>query len=101
MATKTSPLKLGNEIYGTIKIEEAFLTALKMYFIKQQEKNSWLIRSFFVEDDNMVEMVIQFCRSIHTLHQYKHPNTSIAKPGEVYLDNIIGKRYLTTLGNNG
>lgn len=38
MATKISPLKLGNEIYGTIKIEEAFLEALKMYFIKN--KNS-------------------------------------------------------------
>lgn len=40
MPTKTSPLKLGNEIYGTIKIEEAFLEALKMYFIKQQDKKT-------------------------------------------------------------
>ncbi|MGY4556850.1 hypothetical protein ACVW18_003156 [Bacillus thuringiensis] len=31
---KASPLQLGNEIYGAIKIEEAFLEALKMYFIK-------------------------------------------------------------------
>ncbi|MDC2863154.1 hypothetical protein [Bacillus sp. BP-3] len=35
MTTKTSPLKLGNEIYGTIKIEKAFLEALEMYFIKK------------------------------------------------------------------
>ncbi|MDA2653515.1 hypothetical protein PDQ31_14395 [Bacillus cereus] len=40
MNLKTSPLKLGNEIYGTIKIDEAFLEALKMYFIKQQEKKT-------------------------------------------------------------
>ncbi|MDA2626902.1 hypothetical protein PDQ36_27355 [Bacillus cereus] len=47
MATKTSPLKLGNEIYGTIKIEEAFLTALKIYFIKQQEKKLLVNQEFF------------------------------------------------------
>ncbi|WP_279589311.1 hypothetical protein [Bacillus albus] len=40
MKTKPSPLKLGNEIHGTKKIEEEFLEALKMYFIKQQDKNS-------------------------------------------------------------
>ncbi|MGQ4705086.1 hypothetical protein [Bacillus thuringiensis] len=40
MTTKPSPLKLGNEIYGSIKIEEAFLEALKMYFIKQQDKKT-------------------------------------------------------------
>ncbi|MGH0543253.1 hypothetical protein ACQVPW_17225 [Bacillus cereus] len=40
MTSKTSSLKLGNEIYGTIKIEEAFLEALKMYFIKQQNKKT-------------------------------------------------------------
>ncbi|MGH0708286.1 hypothetical protein ACQVVB_14515 [Bacillus paranthracis] len=40
MTSKTSPLKLGNEIYGTLKIEEAFLEALKMYFIKQQDKKT-------------------------------------------------------------
>ncbi|CEY36991.1 Uncharacterised protein [Streptococcus pneumoniae] len=40
MPTKTSPLKLGNEIYGKIKVEEAFLEALKMYFIKQQDKKT-------------------------------------------------------------
>lgn len=40
MNSKISPLKLGNEIYGTIKIEEAFLEALKMYFIKQQDKKT-------------------------------------------------------------
>ncbi|WP_255299643.1 hypothetical protein [Bacillus thuringiensis] len=40
MTTKLSPLKLGNEIYGTIKIEAAFLEALKMYFIKQQDQKT-------------------------------------------------------------
>ncbi len=40
MPPKTSLLKLGNEIYGTIKIEEAFLEALKMYFIQQQGKKT-------------------------------------------------------------
>ncbi|GAB6554267.1 hypothetical protein ACQVSN_08405 [Bacillus mobilis] len=40
MTTKTSPLKLGNEIYGTMKIEKAFLEALEMYFIKQQDKKT-------------------------------------------------------------
>lgn len=40
MTAKTSPLKLGNEIYGTIKIEEAFIEALKMYFMKQQDKKT-------------------------------------------------------------
>ncbi|HFJ9490811.1 TPA: hypothetical protein ACGW7D_000030 [Bacillus cereus] len=40
MASTTSPLKLGNEIYGKMKIEEAFLEALKMYFIKQQDKKT-------------------------------------------------------------
>ncbi|WP_260984967.1 MULTISPECIES: hypothetical protein [Bacillus cereus group] len=40
MTPKTSPLRLGNEIYGKIKIEEAFLAALKMYFIKQQDKKT-------------------------------------------------------------
>ncbi|MEK5473986.1 hypothetical protein MKX99_21830 [Bacillus sp. FSL R9-9863] len=40
MTSKISTLKLGNEIYGTIKIEEAFLEALKMYFIKQQDKKT-------------------------------------------------------------
>ncbi|MDF2017707.1 MULTISPECIES: hypothetical protein [unclassified Bacillus (in: firmicutes)] len=40
MTMKTSPLKIGNEIYGTIKIEEAFLTALKMYFIKQKDQKT-------------------------------------------------------------
>ncbi|MHA4127037.1 hypothetical protein [Bacillus cereus] len=40
MNRKTSPLKLGNEIYGTIKIEEAFLAALQLYFIKQQDKKT-------------------------------------------------------------
>ncbi|MGA5663637.1 hypothetical protein [Bacillus thuringiensis] len=35
---KKSLFKLGNEIYETMKIEEAFLEALKVYFIKQQEK---------------------------------------------------------------
>ncbi|MGS2746365.1 hypothetical protein ACVAMH_05510 [Bacillus zanthoxyli] len=40
MVQKVTSLKLGNEIYGTIKIEEAFLEALKMYFIKQQDKKT-------------------------------------------------------------
>ncbi|MDK7446673.1 hypothetical protein [Bacillus paranthracis] len=40
MASKTSPLKLGNEIYGTMKIEKVFLKALEMYFIKQQDKKT-------------------------------------------------------------
>ncbi|WP_274605780.1 hypothetical protein [Bacillus cereus group sp. N28] len=40
MTMKASPLKLGNEIYGTLKIEEVFLEALKMYFIKQQDKKT-------------------------------------------------------------
>lgn len=40
MDPKTSLFKLGNEIYSTIKIEEVFLEALKMYFIKQQDKKT-------------------------------------------------------------
>ncbi|MHA4127039.1 hypothetical protein [Bacillus cereus] len=40
MTSKTTSLKFGNEIYGTIKIEEAFLQALKLYFIKQQDKKT-------------------------------------------------------------
>ncbi|WP_329765439.1 hypothetical protein [Bacillus nitratireducens] len=40
MTSKISPLKLGNEIYGTIKIEVAFLEALELYFIKQQDKKT-------------------------------------------------------------
>lgn len=40
MNRKTSPLKLGNQIYGAIKIEEAFLEDLKMYFIKHQDKKT-------------------------------------------------------------
>ncbi|WP_257150414.1 hypothetical protein [Bacillus thuringiensis] len=40
MNVKTSPLKLGNEAYGTVKIEKAFLEALEMYFIKQQDKKT-------------------------------------------------------------
>lgn len=97
MTMKTSPLKLGNEIYGTLKIEEVFLEALKMYFIKQQDKKLLVNLEFFclAEENNIVEIIIQFYRSIHIFHLYKHPNISIAKPGEVYLDNIVDKRYLT------
>ena len=40
MTTKTSPLKLGNEMYGTLRIEKAFLEALEIYFIKQQDKKT-------------------------------------------------------------
>ncbi|WP_273539315.1 hypothetical protein [Bacillus mycoides] len=41
MNFKTSPLKLDDEKYGMIKIEEAFLEALKMYFIiNQQDKKT-------------------------------------------------------------
>ncbi|GAB6621733.1 hypothetical protein bcgnr5391_54010 [Bacillus cereus] len=34
MTKKSSPLKLGNETYGTLKIEEVFLRALEVYFAK-------------------------------------------------------------------
>lgn len=97
MTPKTSPLKLGNEIYGTIKIEEAFLEALKMYFIKQQDKKTpdWLGVFYFSEEDDIGEMIIQFYKSIHTFHLYKNPNVSTAKAVEGNLDNIIDKRYLT------
>lgn len=37
MGKRASPLKLGNETYGILKIEEAFLKALESYFIKQKE----------------------------------------------------------------
>lgn len=37
---KTSPLKLGNESYDTIKVEEAFLRALEVYFIKKKDSKS-------------------------------------------------------------
>ncbi|MFY0125796.1 hypothetical protein ACRS6Y_07250 [Bacillus cytotoxicus] len=39
MAKKASPLKLGNETYGTLKIEKVFLRALEVYFtrLKDQE----------------------------------------------------------------
>ncbi len=40
MAIKASSLQLGNEIYGTMKIEKAFLEVLEMYFIKNKTKNS-------------------------------------------------------------
>jgi hypothetical protein len=32
MGQSSSPLKLGKETFGTIKIEEAFLKALELYF---------------------------------------------------------------------
>ncbi|WP_285858796.1 hypothetical protein [Neobacillus niacini] len=32
MSQSSSPLKLGKETYGTMKIEEAFLKALEHYF---------------------------------------------------------------------
>ncbi|EEK43027.1 TPA: hypothetical protein ACGW7B_004426 [Bacillus nitratireducens] len=38
MTKKTSPLKLGNEAYGTLNVEEAFLKALELYFIKYTEE---------------------------------------------------------------
>lgn len=37
---KASPLKLGNETYGNLKIEKAFLKALELYFIKQQDQTT-------------------------------------------------------------
>jgi hypothetical protein len=37
---KASPLKLGNESYGTIKVEEAFLRALEVYFKKKKDSKS-------------------------------------------------------------
>lgn len=37
---KASPLKLRNESYGTIKVEEAFLRALEVYFIKKKDSKS-------------------------------------------------------------
>ncbi|HHB1942879.1 TPA: hypothetical protein ACOQ6G_003803 [Bacillus cereus] len=40
MTVKASPLKLGNEIYSKMKIEKAFLEALELYFIKQQDKKT-------------------------------------------------------------
>lgn len=40
MTKKSSPLKLGNETYGTLKIEEVFLQALELYFIKKKEEKS-------------------------------------------------------------
>ena len=51
MTVKASPPKLGNEIYGKMKIEKAFLEALELYFIKQ-DKNSWLIRSFYFNEEH-------------------------------------------------
>jgi hypothetical protein len=32
MSKSSSPLKLGKETYGTMKIEEVFLKALELYF---------------------------------------------------------------------
>ncbi len=40
MTKKASPLKLRNESYGTIKVEEAFLRALEVYFIKKKDSKS-------------------------------------------------------------
>ncbi|BCC14002.1 hypothetical protein BC30048_4427 [Bacillus cereus] len=40
MTKKTSPLKLGNETYGTLKMEEVFLQALELYFIKKKDEKS-------------------------------------------------------------
>ncbi|MGD6869332.1 hypothetical protein ACQCV6_24535 [Bacillus cereus] len=40
MPRKASPLKLGNETYGTLKFEEAFLRALGSYFIRRIDKKS-------------------------------------------------------------
>ncbi|CAI8748109.1 MULTISPECIES: hypothetical protein [Bacillus] len=40
MTRKASPLKLGNETYGTLKVEEAFLQALESYFIKRKDTKS-------------------------------------------------------------
>lgn len=40
MGKKASPLKLGNEAYGNLKIEKAFLKALELYFIKQQDQTT-------------------------------------------------------------
>lgn len=38
MNKKKSPLRLGKETYGTLKIEEAFKKALEPYFAKQDLK---------------------------------------------------------------
>ncbi|MFA2604388.1 hypothetical protein ABR763_19845 [Bacillus cereus] len=36
MSQKVSSLKGGNELYGNLKNEEAFLLALEVYFIKMK-----------------------------------------------------------------
>ncbi|MCU5529349.1 hypothetical protein OCA90_00830 [Bacillus cereus] len=37
MAKKASPLKLGREVYGTLKIDEVFLHAFSLYFLSLNE----------------------------------------------------------------
>ncbi|EEM86090.1 hypothetical protein BK749_14095 [Bacillus thuringiensis serovar vazensis] len=38
MKTKTSPLKIGTETYGTLKIEEVFLRVLEVYFTRMKNQ---------------------------------------------------------------
>ena len=40
VAKKASPIKVGQEKFGELKLEEAFVRALEMFFIKQQEKKT-------------------------------------------------------------
>ncbi|WP_283162076.1 hypothetical protein [Bacillus cereus] len=40
MNKKASPLKLGNEKYGLLKIEEAFLEALEVFFYREKVEKS-------------------------------------------------------------
>ncbi|MGS7467767.1 hypothetical protein [Bacillus paranthracis] len=40
MNKDTSSLKLGNEKYGSLKVEEAFLKALEAFFNNKQAKRS-------------------------------------------------------------
>lgn len=37
MSKKASPLKIGKETYGILKIEEVFLRALEVYFAKLKD----------------------------------------------------------------
>ncbi len=37
MSKSSSPLKLGKETYGMLKVEEAFLKALELYFRKDRK----------------------------------------------------------------
>ncbi|WP_420974951.1 hypothetical protein [Bacillus thuringiensis] len=40
MTKKSSQFKLGNAIYGSLKVEEVFLQDLELYFIRKKEEKS-------------------------------------------------------------